>query len=675
MPASTKPVKKKTKANPMPEFDREAATECWNTLVALRRPFAERDAKWPTRRRVRQREEEPPVPEAYAGTSLRHKSAELDFMVRQLVALLAENKEQYIVYAPIESEEMSRLADETQRAIAAIMELLENQHPIERPRPICHDYQVADGVAIEKITFNWDFYQRVIDSKSEDGDWSSAFSKYVSDKHELPIRRTVIDPLEAYWEFDIDGLVAVAEYGRARRSALRATYKGTENEQSILNALARIPIADNGGDQSGYANNNVTSGGTYQDAGDLLTIVELWTRDEFILLAEGDGSNGERELLVRQKHPFGRPPYFFAPGILTGSVNPLHKYRPLVLPMYPLCLELSAVRTARLNAAFLSSFKPFYIQYDAGGVDMEEEGGGIKIHFLTPGNNIPSIKGGKIVPINWTDLGELVKLEQSLMGDRDRFGFQAILAGNVGASGDSTAWATRMLRDQGMVQFNQVLKNYAQMREEEIKFIMHLVDEVLKDDLPISQRKLEKGSKTGLTKIIKLTQKMAKVGFDIQVRLSAGKASDRISIVEEFRRAHEAGEIPMRMVLEEGWQFQNVSQIMDEVVDEQIRQQMIPDLIKIIFQTAVSGSLSDLQSLLPAQPPPNPQDMENPNPPGGSSVPNGAPGQMPTPDVPGAISPGQPPGGNLPPGATQPGLGEGLVPQGLPQGPPPAGVH
>lgn len=669
---------RKTKAKVAPGAtlgakDRQAASECWQILASLRRPFAERDAKWPIRRRIRQREESPPVPEAYSGSSLVHKSSELDFMVRQLVALLAENKEQYIIYAPQETEEAARLADDCQRAVAALMEMLEDQHPIDRPRPILHDYQVADGVAIEKITFNWDFFSRVLKSKGADKDWTTAFSDYVRDNKELPLRRTAIDPLEAYWEFDIDGLTAVAEYGRARRSALRSTYKGTENEASILNALSRIPVSDNGGDYQGYAVNNVTSGGVYSDVGDLLTVVEVWTRDEFILMAEGDNEGGEREILVRQKHPYGRPPYFFASGIITGSTNPLHKYRPLVLPMYPLSLELSAVRTARLNAAFLSSFKPFYIEYDGGNVEMDEEAGGIKVHFLTPGNNIPSIKGGKIVPINWTDLSELVKLEQSLMGDRDRFGFQAILAGNTAASGDSTAWATRMLRDQGMVQFNQVLKNYAQMREEEIRFIFKLVRDIVKDDLPIVQRyqstemRDAKGNRRNMTKIIKLTQKMVDAGFDIQVNLSAGKASDRISIVEEFRRAHQAGEIPMRMVLQEGWQFQNVSEIMDEVNDEQIRQQIIPDAVKLIFQAAVSGSLAPLSAVLPQNPAPNPQDFQQT---AGGAASNGAPGQMNTPNTPGAINPNQPPGGALPPGAQEPGIGESLSPQEIPAGEP-----
>lgn len=640
--ATEAPKKKKSKS----------AKEAWQILSAIRRPFGERDQKWPVRRRVRQREEEPPVPEAYAGTSLRHKSAELDFMVRQIVALLADNSEKYVVYSPGDSEETKRLADDCQQAIAALMEILEDQHPIERPRPIVHDYQVADGVAIEKLTFNWDFYKKVTKSKGEDEDWSSAFEKYIKEKRELPLRRSVVDPLTAYWEFDIDGLTAVVEYGKARRSALKDTYK---DESSILNALARIPMNDNN-DSDHASIGNIQGDGVYEDSGDLVTIIEIWTRTEFMLLAEGEGDD-DRELLVRQPHPFKRPPYFFAAGILTGHTNPLHKWRPLVLAMYPLALELSAVRTARLNAAFLSSFKPFYIQYEGGGVDMDETAGGIKIHFLTPGNTIPSIKGGKIVPINWTDLDELISLEQSLMGDRDRFGFQAILAGQATASGESTAWATRMLRDQGFVQFNQVLRNYAQMREEEIRFVVDFVRDVLKDDLPIGRRIYDEKTGRGQIKTLKLTTKMADAGFDFQVKVTAGKAADRIGLVEEFRRAHEAGEIPMRMVLEEGWQFQNVSQILDEVTDENVRASMLPKAIELIYQIGIAGALEALKKELPENQPPDPAQVQ------AQVDADAAAAQQ---QIAGMGQGGGPPSGELPPEAVQPGMGQGLAPPEIP---------
>lgn len=663
MPAA-KPPKKATEA-PKAKKNREGASEAWNILASLRRPFSDRDTKWVTRRKVRNREEEPPVPEAYSGTSLRHKSFELDFMVRQIVSLLSENREQYIVYAPNETEEMNRLSDDAQKAISALMELLEDFHPIERPRALVHDYQVADGLAIEKISFNWDFFKKVIDTKGKEEDWSSAFEKYIREKRELPIRRSVVDPLTAYWEFDVDGLVAVAEYGKARRSALADTYKG---EQSIHNALARIPISDNTTDESGATSGAIGMGSTYRDTGDLVTVVEIWTRTEFMLLAEGDGD--EREVLVRQKHPFGRPPYFFAPGILTGSENPLHKFQPLVGPMYQTTLELSAVRTARFNAAYLSSFKPFYIKYDGGGAEMDEESGGLKIHFLMPGNDIPSIKGGEIVPIDWTNLDELQNMEMSLMGDRDRFGFQAVLAGSA-ASGDSTAWAMRMLRDQGMVQFNGVLRHFAQMREEEIRFIFNLVENVLKMDLPISRRVFDKETGRGTQKVLKITKKMCETGFDFQVRLSAGKASDRIAIVEEFRRAHEAGEVPMRTVLEEGWGFQNVGEIMDEVVDEQVRQELLPRAIELIVQIGASGALDDLKKLLPEEAPPSPAEVQ-------AQVDaqaaeqealmqqQAAMGGVVQPPPGGAIDPGSPPGGEIPAGVVEPGMGQGLIPQELP---------
>lgn len=650
MPPRRKPADSPTKAKSAPKASQSrekkaSAAEAWNILAALRRPFGDRDSKWQTRRRVRNREEEPPVPEAYAGTALRHKSFELDYMVRQVVSLLGENKEQVVLFSPSESEENYRLADQTQQALSALMELLEDYHPIQRPRPLCHDYQTADGVAIEKVSFNWEFFKKVVDSKGKEEDWANAFERYVREKRELPIRKSVIDPLTCYWEFDVDGLVAVAEYGKARRSALKDTYK---NENHILNALNRIPISDNTTDGNGATVGAIGYSNSYQDRGDLVTVIEIWTRNEFFLLAEGDGD--EREVLMRQKHPFNRVPYFFAPGIQTGSANPLFQFKPLVEPMYQTTMELSMVRTARFNASYLSSFKPFYVEYSGAGAEAEEAEGAQKIHFLMPGNHIPSLKGGKLVPIDYTDLSDLKDVEGSLMADRDRFGFQAILAGNQQASGDSTAWATRTLRDQGMIQFNGVLRNYSQMLEEEARFIMFLVSEVIKMDLPISRRlPPSSGSNVGTIKTLKLTQKMCKAGFDVQIRLSAGKASDRIAIVEEFRRAHEAGEVPLRMVLEEGWGFQNVSQIMDEVVDEQIRQAMLPKAIEMIFQIGVAGALEQLKAFLPENQPPDPNIMPQPQP-----------------QVPGAMQPGQAPGGEIPGGIVEPGMGQGLAPQQIP---------
>lgn len=567
--------------------------DAWSILASLKRPFSDRDAIWPVRRRVRLRQEDPPIPEAYTGTALRHKSAELDWAVRQIVSLLGENREQYIIYAPDETQAMQRKADETQKVVSALMQMLDERHPIERPRQLCHDFQVADGVAVEKLTFPQEYFDTVRGTKGDKA-WKEAWDEYVRTEKELPLRKHAVDPFTLYWEFDINGLAAVAEHARARKSALMEEY--AENKH-VLDAIARIPVGDGFTPGSGTTGSSTTvsvgspGATTFQDSGEMITVLEVWTRKEFMLLAEADG---ERQVLLREKHPFKRPPYFFAPGILTGSQNPLHQFQPLVLPMYPLALELSAVRTARLNAAFLSSFKPFYVKYAAGVAD-DEEAGNIKIHFLLPGSNIPSLKGGEIVAIEWTNLDELEKIEQSLMQDRERFGFQAILAGQVQASGESTAWATRMMRDQGMVQFNGVLRNYAQMRAEEVRFIMDFVRDVLKMDMPVTRRiEGRMGDKTGRVQTMHLTKDMCEAGFEVQCRLTAGKASDRISIVEEFRRAHEAGEVDMRMVREEGWQMENASEMGDRVLDEQIRTALMPKALEQITALAMQGAEQEL---------------------------------------------------------------------------------
>jgi hypothetical protein len=280
-----------------------------------------------------------------------------------------------------------------------------------------------------------------------------------------------------------------------------------------------------------------------------------------------------------------------------------------------------------------------------------------------PGNQIPSLKGGTIVPIDWTNLDELVSLEQSLMGDRDRFGFQAILAGNSAAAGDSTAWATRMLRDQGFVQFNQVLKNYAQMREEEIRFVMDFVRDVLKDDMPVSRRIYDEKTGRGRIKMLKLTVEMAEAGFDYEVKVSAGKAADRIGLVEEFRRAHEAGEIPQRMVLELGWEFQNVSQILDEVVDEQVRAAMMEDIIKMAMQIAQAGALEKLKAVLPDNQPPDPAQIQaQVDAEAAAQQQGGGQGGPPAQMGPG----GGPVSGELPAAAVGPGMGQGLETPQLP---------
>lgn len=620
--------------------------EAWSILSSLKKPFQARDEVWPLRRRIRLRQEEPPVPDPYFQSALKHKTSELDYSVRQITSLLQENKEQYVLYAIDDKADARRLADEAREVTSAVMELLEDQHPVERARLLCHDYQCADGVAIEKMHFDYDFYSKVFKTKGTEKDWSDAFFEYVKETRKLPIRKTALDPFTCYWEFDVNGLSAVCEQGRVRKSALRDTYR---NDKQIINALARTAASDVG--TYGPVGTIGASNTTYDDGADTVDFFEIWTRNHFYMLIEGgkdEQGKPHREVLIAQKHPFKRPPYFFAPGILTGHQDPLHQFQPLVLPLYPLSLELSAVRTARFNAAFLSSFKPFYIEYDKDASVDDEEAGNLKVHFLMPGTEIPSVRGGKIVPIDWTNLDELEKLEQSILDDRARYAFQAILAGNAPA-GESTAWATRMLRDQGMVQFNQVLRNFAQMREEEIRFIYFLVSDVLKEDMPVARRIFDKKSGKGHIAMHSLTVEMATANFDIEVRLSAGKASDRIAIVEEFRRARQAGEVPLRYVLEQGWGFDNATEIMDETTDEMMRQQMLPMLMQVAIQLATQGAQQTLQGQLP----------QNPTPPG--MPPQGMQGQLPQ---------GQPPSGPLPEGAAQAGMGQGLqAPQIPPEQP------
>lgn len=571
------------------------AASAWKILASLRRPFTERDQIWPVRRRVRLRQEDPPVPEAYHGTALRHKTPELDYVCRQISALLGDNKETIMVYSQDDTADALKVAGDAQVALDALMQMLDDAHPIEHPRLLLHDNQVADGVCVEKISFNWDFYSRIIKGKGEETEWKQAFVDYVKKNNEIPFKKNVIDPLTLYWEFDINGLSCVAEYGRARKSALADQYK--ENSH-IIDSIARMPVSEQPSQGSGNVT-TATGANTYTDDGETIVVIEVWTRKEFFLLVENvSGDKDSRQLLVRQKHPFKRPPYFFAAGILTSSQNPLHQFQPLVLPLYQWALEASMVRTARLNATMLSSFKPFYVKYgNDGGYQEDEEGGGLKIHFLMPGNNIPSIKGGEIVPINWTNLDELEKMEATLEGDRQRYAFQAILAGNQSAAGESTAWATRMLRDQGMIQFNGVLRNYSNMRREEITFIMDAVRDVIKDDLPINRYIVTDRAKgVGTRQTVFLTEKMCNANLLVEVRCNAGKAGDRIALVEELRRGKDAGELPTRYILEEGWQFPNAQQIIDEVDDEKLKVALQGPLTQIILQLAQQGAQAALSN-------------------------------------------------------------------------------
>jgi hypothetical protein len=59
-PAAKKPSKAKDTAPKKSAEKEKGASEAWGILASLRRPFADRDSRWPVRRRVRNREEEPP---------------------------------------------------------------------------------------------------------------------------------------------------------------------------------------------------------------------------------------------------------------------------------------------------------------------------------------------------------------------------------------------------------------------------------------------------------------------------------------------------------------------------------------------------------------------------------------------------------------------------------------
>ena len=219
-----------------------------------------------------------------------------------------------------------------------------------------------------------------------------------------------------------------------------------------------------------------------------------------------------------------------------------------------------------------------------------------------------------------------------------------------------------MMRDQGLVQFNGVLRNYANMREEEMRFIIDFVRDVLKMDLPIARRVVEKRTGKKYVDVIHLTQKMCEMGFDIQCRLTAGKASDRISIVEEFRRAHEAGEVPMRMVREEGWQFENASEIEEEVLDEQIRKALLPQAIEIIVGLAQQGAEEAVAAITG----PSPEEAAAQAEADAAAQEQAAAGQQMMAEQAAAMQGAAPPGGEIPGGVAEPGLQQSLTPQEIP---------
>ena len=174
-------------------------------------------------------------------------------------------------------------------------------------------------------------------------------------------------------------------------------------------------------------------------------VIEYWNRQWRVLYVKNPTGNKGKMLDVWE-HGFGRVPYFLATAYLTGEIDPLERYIPLLWPMYAEAEENNRLHTMRTCVAHFTAFPQYYIRLnETQQYVLDETTHEPKVFTMTPGEMPQLPPGGEIVPVNLVSGFDL----QAALKDSDermrQFALPPIATGNA-PSGESAGWNTAMLR-------------------------------------------------------------------------------------------------------------------------------------------------------------------------------------------------------------------------------------
>lgn len=478
----------------------------------------------------------------------------------------------------------------------------------------------ADGYAVWKLVLKMDRYGSPKGEDEEDETYLKRQDK--EKKLNWPFVAEHVDTC-AYFPLseDADGVCEVIEYSRREAYPLLTKYKDKLKDHPDLGPSLSNPEFD------------------YSDCPDTVEFVEYWNRTHYAYMIDG-------HKVEEKEHNYGRPPYFCALFSPTSSKDPEFETEGIADPLVALQDKVEEMRTMQMNWAFLSAF-PVARMKPATDDAIEIDPQTTEVVW-EPGSTMNPI-GGNVW--EWVQAptvgGDITSLGNYYEQMADKISLAPILYGQI--TGDISGPAAQSLIALARAVFGPGLSALAQQFDEMAEFIQHLIQDVVKEDVPVWSE--------GEGSWLELGPDDVNDYFEVMHNMEPITELERMSKAIWLADAQARGAISMRHYREEGLGIHD-----PESMDREVRIEKMRDsdsyamMVFARFEERVNG-------------PPPPQD------PMAGAIPPGTPPALPV----GPGGPGMPQVAGVQQGM-MPGMGgpmgdPAMMPQpGPPMGPPMGGM-
>jgi hypothetical protein len=208
---------------------------------------------------------------------------------------------------------------------------------------------------------------------------------------------------------------------------------------------------------------------------DTVEFMEYWDREVFCYIVAG-------VIVKAGYHDYGRPPYFYAMAVTTGSKNPTDQYTSPATKLIPIQDIQDSFATIRMNWAYINGFPAARLVpvNDEIAMDVPDV---TSIKYV-PGETIQAPAGYRWEWAPAPPVGEDLRFMSEWMeAQADKYSLAPILHGSLlsGVSGVATLQAVTLAKSL----FAPGLGNLARAMNETMAFVLYMIEHVIECPVPL----------------------------------------------------------------------------------------------------------------------------------------------------------------------------------------------
>jgi hypothetical protein len=482
----------------MPSNPKVAAPD-YDYLTRLRHDleieFSQDDLHIERSRRVRDLEQEVPIPNDWRVVAVEVRDPTVTDEVQRLVAELTLNPA-HLVTEPTDKE--SEIA-QTNSALRSrwteeMLKVAATRFPGRDTRQEIVDALTGDGAAWTKFLFTKDVWDeryglRLKDYegyKAESGSDArkAALDAFDSDTEDTkkkagpPFTWTLVDVRTVYPVFQANRLAEVMEISeRAENTTFRQYRLGRDKDGKIRHQTQMTPEEMRPGS---YTYENMKGGAAVST----VFFIEHWdaVNVSYIVIGKDIAGAPTGEMVAQWKHGYGRPPYFFAMG-LSRNYKRNHKVAWGVSESKRWLVEYrSFLWTLLAQVAARDSFAPVVIESETGAeVVTGEDGQPRGKEYWEPRQVMRLKPGQKIHVLEWPDIAPSLKEQLQIVNQAIQELSTPRPTSDIGSNMEGAGFAINQVLAEVHTRHNPFVQSIERLYEEVTRFAWWLVSNKVKE--------------------------------------------------------------------------------------------------------------------------------------------------------------------------------------------------